>query len=106
MVVASVDTYVAQSETCPEALPLDSSRHAHSDKFVFTYHLALENVIDDVICSNDVDSTAVKFRHSNFLMFYTMFQHCETVGMSSKMSQHRANDKQTNQGKSKRRKRK
>jgi len=54
-----VDPYVAQSETCPEALPLDSSRHAHSDKSSFTYHLSLENVTDDVIRSNDVESTLV-----------------------------------------------
>ncbi|AET02663.2 DUF4283 domain protein [Medicago truncatula] len=58
-VVAPVDTYVAQSETCPEALPLDSSIHAHSDKSAFTYHLALENVTDDVIRSNDVESTSI-----------------------------------------------
>jgi len=58
-VVALVDTYVAQSETCPEVLPLDSSRHAHSDKTDFTYHLALENVTDDIIRSNDVESTTV-----------------------------------------------
>jgi len=58
-VVAPVDTYVAQSETCPEVLPLDSSRHVHSDKSAFTYHLALEDVTVDVIRSNDVESTSV-----------------------------------------------
>ena len=59
MVVAPVETYVAQSETCREALSLDSSRHAHSDKSAFTYHLALENITDDVSRSNDVESTSI-----------------------------------------------
>jgi len=37
----------------------DSSSHAHSDKSAFNYQLALENVTDVVIRSNDVESTSV-----------------------------------------------
>jgi hypothetical protein len=40
-------------------LAFDSSSHAHSDKSAFNYQLALENVTDVVIRSNDVENTSV-----------------------------------------------
>jgi hypothetical protein len=55
MVSAPVNKHIAHSKACLAAATLEASRNNHGDKYVFSYHLALENVTDETICTTDVE---------------------------------------------------
>ena len=59
MVSAPVDMHIAHFEACPAAATLEASKNDHGDKSFFSYHLALENVTDEIVGTIDVERPSI-----------------------------------------------